>query len=66
MGLFIRDCSDRPRDSGFKLRERKFRLDIRKESFPVRVVRHWHRLPKEVVNAPSLAVFKGQAGQSLG
>ncbi|KFZ64162.1 hypothetical protein N321_02133, partial [Antrostomus carolinensis] len=42
-----------------------FRLDIRKKLFPVRVVRHWHRLPKEVVDAPSLEVFKARLDEAL-
>ena len=55
--LFIRDCCDRTRGDGFRLRER-FRLDIRKKFFMIRVMRHDHRLPKEVVDAPSLETFK--------
>ncbi|KFV96687.1 hypothetical protein N327_04437, partial [Fulmarus glacialis] len=44
--------------NGFKLKESRFRLDIRKKFFTMRVVKHWHRLPKEAVDAPSLETFK--------
>ena len=52
-GLFTRACSDRARGNGFKLKEGRFRLGIRKKFFTVGVVRHWHRLPKAPVDGPS-------------
>ena len=49
------------RGNGFKLKEGRCRLDIRKKTFfTVWVVRHWDRLSREAVDAPSLAVFKAR------
>ncbi|KFQ68488.1 hypothetical protein N335_02906, partial [Phaethon lepturus] len=55
---FSRACCDRTRGNGFNLKEGRFRLDLRKTFFTVRVVNYWHRLPSEVVDAPSLATFQ--------
>ncbi|KFQ28167.1 hypothetical protein N332_09414, partial [Mesitornis unicolor] len=51
--------------NGSKPKEGRFRLDIRRKFFTMRVIRHWHRLPRETVDAPSLEVFKAWLDRAL-
>ena len=57
--FFIRNRQGRTRGHQLKLFTPYARLDCRKHSFSVRVVKHWNKLSKEAVNAESINIFKG-------
>lgn len=65
-GLFTKTCSDRTKGNGFKVKpESSFRLGIRKKLFSVRLVRPWHWLSREAVDALSMETFKVQLNGAL-
>jgi len=64
-GHFTKVCSNRTSGKGCKLKEGRFILDVRKEFFTMRVVRHRDRLPRESVAVPSLEVFKARLDGAL-
>jgi len=62
---FSRACCDRTRGNGFKPKEGRYRLDIKQTFFTVRVVKHWNRLPRKIVEAPSLETFEVRLNGAL-
>lgn len=64
-GISERICTERTRDDVFKWKDNRFRLDIRRKVLTVRMVRHWHRLPIEFVDGPSLELFEARLDGGL-
>ncbi|RMB92876.1 hypothetical protein DUI87_30770 [Hirundo rustica rustica] len=65
VGLFLPAATDRTRGHSLRLLQGKYRLDIRKRFFMERVIRYWNSLPGEVVESPSLDVFKKRLDVAL-
>ena len=65
IGFSVMPC-DRTRDNGHKLKYKRLHLNITKYFVPVRVIEHWHRLPREFVGSPSLDTLKTHVHVVLG
>ena len=63
--LFSLVTDDRTQGNGWKMCLGRFRLDIRKRFFTLRLVEHWNRPPREAVMVPSLTLFKKHLDNTL-
>ncbi|KAK4816157.1 hypothetical protein QYF61_011539 [Mycteria americana] len=65
--LFTRSHMEKTRGNGNgKLLLGRFQLDTRGKFFTMRTISHWNNLPREVVNSPTLDIFKIQLDRVLG
>ena len=64
--LLSRVCCGRTSGNGFKLKEGRLRLDIRKTFFTIWVVRHWNWLSNDLIDALSLDTFKARLDEAQG
>ena len=65
LGLFLQAAANRTRGHSLKLCQGRFRLDIRKKFFTEKVIKYWNCLLGEVVESPSLDVFKARLDVAL-
>ena len=63
--LFTLVVCDGTRGNEVKLEEGRSRLDVREKFFTERLVRCWNRLPRDIVDAPALEVFKARLDEAL-
>jgi len=63
--LFSKAYCDRTRSSVFKLREGRFRQDVRRKFFTMSAMNHWNRLCREVLETSSLETFKARLDRAL-
>ena len=64
-GTFTRAGSDSTEDNSINLKDGRFRFDIRKKFFTVRLMRHWNRLSREAADGAFLEVFKARLHGAL-
>jgi len=63
--LYSQVTSERMRGNGLKLHQSRLRLNIRKIFFAEGIIKYWNRLPRKVVESPSLEVFRRHVGAAL-